>query len=170
MVKYALAGMGILILALIIIVCPVGAFTAKNLDISIQDNTNAIITFGYDLSWYENIAVFSRIADPGTELAKALRVQFRKNVEVTSVTGNYAQFQVENFASRTVNDGTVSLNTPSLSFKNAEKALNKYWFASFISPDFSPDISRVSFPDGYSEEFYNQDQIPSLHHTLGMPA
>ncbi len=170
MTKYFLTGIGILILVLLIVVCPVQAFTAKNLDISIQDNTNAIITFSYDLSWYENIAVFSRIADPGAELAKALRAQFRKNVEVTSVTGNQAQFLVENFATRTVNDGTVSLNTPSLSFKNAEKALNKYWFAPLIRPDFSPEISRVSFPDGYSEEFYNQDFIPSIHHTLGMPA
>ncbi|PKL70590.1 MAG: hypothetical protein CVV30_04360 [Methanomicrobiales archaeon HGW-Methanomicrobiales-1] len=170
MTKYPLAGMGILILVLVIIVCPVQAFSAKNLDISIQDNTNAIITFSYDLSWYESIAVFSRIADPGTELAKALRTQFKKNVEVTSVTGNSAQFQVENFASRAVNDGAVSLNTPSLSFKNADKVLKKYWFASFISPDFSPEITRVSFPDGYSEEFYNRDLIPSVHHTLVMPA
>lgn len=170
MKKYTIAGMGILILVLITIVCPAGAFTAKNLDITIQDNTNAMITFSYDLSWYEKIAVFSRIADPGAELTKTLRIQFRKNVVGTSVTGNSAQFMVENFASRTVKDGAVSLNTPSLSFKNAEKALNKYWFFPLISPDFSPEITRVSFPDGYSEEFYNQDFIPPLHHTLGMPA
>ena len=53
---------------------------------------------------------------------------------------------------------------------NAEKALKKYWFAPLISPDFSPEITRVSFPDGYNEEFYNTDTIPSIRHTVATPA
>ena len=170
MMKYAIPGLGIFILVIILVACPVQAFTAKNLGITIQDNTNAIITFDYDLTWYENIVVFSQIVDPSDELAKALKNQFGKNVEVTSVSGNHAQLLIENFASSTVNDGVVSLNTPSLSFKYAEKVLNKYWFAQFISPDFSPEITRVSFPDGYTEEFYNQDQIPSVRHSIDMPS
>ncbi len=167
--KHAISGMGILILVIILVASPVQAFTAKNLDITVKDNTDAIITFDYDLNWYENIAVFSRIADPATELAKALKGQFGKNVEVTSVSGNRAQFLVEKYASLTQNNGAVSVNTPSLSFKDAENVLNKYWFAQFISPDFSPEITRISFPDGYTEEFYNQDQIPSIHHSINTP-
>jgi hypothetical protein len=170
MMKHALSGMGICILVAVLIACPVQAFTAKNLDITIQDNTDAIITFDYDLSWYENIAVFSRIADPANELAKALTSQFGKKVEVTYVSGNHAQFLVEKFAVLKKNDGVVSLNTPALSFKNAEKVLNNYWFARFISPDFSPEITRVSFPDGYREEFSNQDQIPSVRHVIKTPS
>jgi hypothetical protein len=63
----------------------------------------------------------------------------------------------------------ISLNTPALSFKNAEKVLNKYWFARFISPDFSPEVTRVSFPDGFSELFFNKDQIPSVRHIINTP-
>ena len=170
MMKQTISLMGIIFLVVILVACPVQAFTAKNLDISILDNNDAIITFDYELSWIENIAVFSRIADPSAELAKALRSQFTKNVEVTSVSGNHAQFLVENFASRRVNGGVVTLNTPSLSFKNAEKVINTYWFARFISPDFSPEITRVSFPDGYAREFYNQDQIPYIRHILKTPS
>jgi hypothetical protein len=166
MMKHTITRMGIFFLVVILLACPVQAFSAKNLDIAIQDNADAIITFDYELSWIENMAVFSRIADPSAELAKALQNQFRKNVAVTSVSGNHAEFLVERFATRTENDGGVSLNTPSLSFKNAEKAINKYWFARFISPDFSPEVTRVSFPDGYSMEFYNQDQIPSVRHVV----
>lgn len=164
--KHMISGMGIIILVLVLLVCPGQAFTAKSLDITVQENTDAIITFNYDLSWYENAAVFSRIADPGTELAKALRNQFGKNVAVTSISGNQAQFLVENFASRNVISGETSMKTPSLSFKNAENVLKNYWFAPLISPDFSPEVTRVNFPDGYSEMFYNQDQVPSIHHTI----
>ncbi len=149
------------------VACPAHAFTAKSLDITIQDSTDAIITFDYELSWFESIAVFSRIADPSAELVKALKSEFNKNVEVISVTGNHVQLWVQNYATRKENDGTATLNAPALSFRNAEKALNNYWFAPLISPDFSPEITRVSFPDGYSEEFYNQDQIPSLSHSMG---
>jgi hypothetical protein len=164
--KRVITGVGILILVLILVACPAQAFTAKNLDISIQSNTDATVTFSYDLTWYENIVVFSRIVDPTTELTRALESQFGKNVEVYSVSGNRAQFLVENFASRSVNNGEVSLSTPPLPFRNAQKVLDRYWFAQFVTPDFSPEVTRISFPDGYSEVFYNQDQIPSVSHTM----
>lgn len=165
--KFPISGLSILILVLFVVVCPVQAFTAKNLDIMVQDNADATITFTYELSWFEQAAVFSKIADPATELARALRTQFNKNVEVTSISGNTAQFRVEGFATKKEKDGVVSLISPSLSFKNAEKALKKYWFAPLISPDFSPEVTRVSFPDGYAAEFYNVDTIPSVRHVVG---
>ncbi len=63
-------------------------------------------------------------------------------------------------------NGTVMMKTPALSFADAQKVLNQYRFAPFINPDFSPDITRVSFPDGYSEEFQNQISIPAVSHIL----
>jgi hypothetical protein len=158
--------LGILILMLLVVSCPVQAFTAKNLDITIQDSTDATITFGYDLSWYENVAVFAQIADPNAELVKAIRNLYGKNVEVTSVTGNQVQMRVPQLASRTTDNGMVTLKTPALSLRSAQKALDKYWFARFVNPDFSPEVTTVSFPDGYSEVFYNQDVIPVVSHTL----
>jgi hypothetical protein len=169
MIKPAISRIGILLFVLVLAVSPAQAFTAKNLDIAVQDNQDARITFDYDLTWYESVFVFSKIVDPANELAKELKNQFRKNVVVTSVSGNQAQFLVENFASRKVSDGVISLNTPALSFKNAENVLKKYWFAQFISPDFSPEVTRVSFPDGFSELFYNKDQIPSVRHIIDIP-
>jgi hypothetical protein len=65
-----------------------------------------------------------------------------------------------------VKDSTVTVITPPLSFRGAQRVLNHYCFAPLISMDFSPDITRVSFPDGYTETFYNQDQIPPVSHTL----
>lgn len=158
--------LGVIILVFLLIANPAQAFTAKSLDITVLDSTDATITFAYDLSWYENIAVFSRIADPGNELAKALKSQFNRDVTVTSVSGNSVQLQVPRFASRQEKEGSVMVSTPALSFRSAEAALNRYWFARFINPDFSPEVTRITFPDGSVELFYNQDSIPAIHHVI----
>jgi len=144
----------------------VHAFTAKTLDITVQENTDAVIVFDYELSWFENIAVFMRIADPGTELKKALESSYGKPVLATKSDGGESRFMVQGFASIEERDGTVALITPALSFVDAEKILNQYWFAPLISPDFSPAVTRVNFPDEYTEEFYNQISIPAIRHPL----
>jgi hypothetical protein len=147
-------------------VSPVHAFTAKTLDITVQENTDAVITFDYDLSWFENIAVFMHIADPGTELKKALESSYGKPVLVTKTNGGESRFVVQGFASKETRNGTVTLITPALSFVDAEKILNQYWFAPLINPDFSPAVTRVNFPDDYTEEFNDQISIPAIRHPL----
>jgi hypothetical protein len=149
-----------------LLVCPAQAFTAKSLDITVQDNTDAVITFAYELSWYENAAVFVRIGDPGTELKKALESNFHKPVLVTEAGAGRSQFYVKGFAAKKVNNSTVTLITPAMSFREAEQVLKTYWFAPLISADFSPAVTRVMFPDGYTETFSEQDQIPRVSHVL----
>jgi len=158
---------GILLLVLWFAASPVQAFTAKTLDIAVQDNTDAVITFDYELSWVENIAVFMHIADPGEELKKALESNYKKPVTVMVANGEMSQFMVQGFASVQESDGTVMMKTPALSFVDAQKVLNQYWFAPFINPDFSPGVTHVRFPDGYVEDFSDQISIPAIHHILG---
>jgi hypothetical protein len=166
MIKRGFLVTGVLILIILLAVPPAGAFRATSLDIVVQDNTDAVITFEYELSWFENAAVFARIGDPGTELKKALESNFKKPVQVTESDAGRSQFYVRGFATKKVKNSTVTMATPALSFQKAEEVLNTYWFAPLISPDFSPDTTRVSFPDGYSETFNNQDQIPKISHIL----
>ena len=151
----------------LLILCPAQAFTAKTLVIEVNDTADAIITFDYELSWLENVAVFVRIADPGTELKKALESNFNAPVEVLEAGPGRSQFYVQGFASERVRDGTVTLTTPALSFREAENVLKQYWFAPLINPDFSPDVTRIIFPDGYEQTFNNQDRIPGVSHSLG---
>ena len=80
--------------------------------------------------------------------------------------GGESRFIVQDFALKEERDGTVTLITPALSFADAEKILNQYWFAPLISMDFSPAVTRVNFPDDYTEKFYNQISIPALRHAL----
>lgn len=159
---YLIIGIAVLMLC----ACPAQAFTAKTLDIVVQDNGDATITFDYELSWYENVAVFTRIADPNTELKKALESNYGKSVDVISTTGSQAQVLIHGFASQKATDSGTTMTTPPLSFRSAEKVLDKYWFAPLINVDFSPDITRVVFPDGYVEQYYNQIEIPRVSHSL----
>ena len=160
---YLLLGIGILFL----LACPAQAFTAKTLDISVQDNGDAIITFDYSLSWYENVAVFTHIADPTTELKSAIENNFNAQVDVLGAGTNEARVLVHGFASRSAQGNSVTLTTPALSFQDAERVLKQYWFAPLISVDFSPDVTTVDFPDGFVQTYYNQISIPGVSHTMG---
>ncbi len=165
MIRHTVLVGSLLVIALVLI-CPVQAFTAKSLIIDVKDNSDAIITFDYQLSWFESVAVFVRITDPGTELKKALESNFQKPVQVMEADAGRSQFYVQGFASEETHNGTITLTTPALSFREAEKVLKQYWFAPLINPDFSPDVTRVVFPDGYEQSFYNQDQIPGVSHNV----
>jgi len=158
----------ILIAAFIICltISPANAFTAKNLDISVQADSNATITFDYDLTIFEQFAVFLRIADPAGELKNALESEFNRTVAVTEADGSRVRILVSGFASKHEKDGVVTMRTPSLSFTSAQKILDRYWFAPLIHPDFSPAVTRVSFPDGYSVEYTDQITIPAVTHAI----
>ena len=162
--SYILAGT--LALVIVLLACPAQAFTAKSLDIAVDQNGDAVITFDYELSLAENFAVFMQIADPAAELRKALEGNFGKPVEVIQANNGRAQFVTRGYATVKERDGTVIVKTPALSFENAEKVLKKYWFAPLVSPDFSPSVTRVSFSDGFSQEYLDQLSIPSISHTL----
>ena len=56
------------------------------------------------------------------------------------------------------------MNTPGLSLREGGAVLKQYWFAPLISPDYSADVTRVSFLDGETKMFYDQDQIPGISH------
>jgi hypothetical protein len=156
---------GSLLLIALVLFCPVQAFTARSLVIEVKDNSDAIITFDYQLSWFESMAVFVQITNPGTELKKALESNFHKPVHVMKADAGRSQFYVQGFASEEVHNGTITQTTPALSFREAENVLKQYWFAPLINPDFSPDVTRVVFPDGYEQSFNNLDQIPRVSHS-----
>ncbi len=112
------------------------------------------------------MAVFARIADPGTELKHALEGNYGKTVDVISTSGSEARILVHGFATQTTDGSSVTLNTPALSFESAQNVLNHYWFAPLITVDFSPDITTVDFPDGYVQQDDDQIAIPAISHTL----
>lgn len=144
---------------------PALAFQADSLTISLDQDGNANVAFTYHLSWVEYFAVFLRIADPGTEIRQALEDNLHKPVTVQSAGTDSTYLTVEGFATVEKSDGNITLDTPALSFEAAQKVLESYWFASLISPDFSPTVTKVQFPDGYEETFSDAISIPAVTHT-----
>jgi hypothetical protein len=158
---------GIIGIILILFILPVQAFTADSLEINLQDNGGADIQFGYTLNWIEHIAVYLRIANPADELSRAFENNLQVPVTVEQVNSDLIRVSVSNFAKRSLDkDGGTVLTTPALSFEEAEKVLQQYWFAPLINPDFSPAITTITYPDGYQEKFYKISNIPKTTHTI----
>jgi hypothetical protein len=159
-----------LIISLILLGCaaimPVQAFTADSLSVEILQNGDARITFDYTLELAEQIAVYLKVADPNAELQKAFENNFHLPVNPESVTNTSARFIISSFAPKKEKDGKTLMETPAISFRRAEKVLQTYWFAPLVHPDYSPEITTITYPDGYSETFANQIEIPKTSHLV----
>lgn len=147
-----------------LLVSPVLGFTSDTLEIDIQENGGARVTFTFSLSWFERLAVFFQIADPVEELEKAMESLTVHPVEVEEVTGSSAAFSTDHFAAVEEEPGFRTYSTPELHFPQAGEILRTYWFAPLVQADFSPEVTRVRFPDGTTEVLYGQEIIPPLHH------
>ena len=147
-------------------VMPVQAFTVRSLTMTVAPNGDAQVDIHYDLTLFEEGAIFFRISDPAAELKKAFDTNSKHPVTVIQATGSSARVLIPSFASLNTDGDTTTMVTPSLSFEKAQRVLNQYWFAPLISPDFSPDMTTIIFPDGYRASFYNVLVIPSVPHQL----
>jgi hypothetical protein len=155
------------ILLLLAAAVPVQAFTAENLTISIGPGGNAAITFSYKLNWLEYLTVFIRITDPAAELKKVLEGEFHQPVTIREVTAGRVSLDVPGFAVVQKAGDSTRYTTPELSFAGADQILRQQWFAGLVSPDFSPAITVVRFPDGHEERFADQETIPAIRYVIG---
>ena len=150
----------------LVAVTPVQAFTAKDLTITLDPVGNAEVVMQYQLSVPEYFGVYLQVADPRLELKRALDSSLNKDVTVESFDSSSARISIPSFGSLMNQSGGMKMNTPTMSFAKAQAAVQKYWFAPLISPDFSPETTSIIFPDGYTAGFTNEMTIPSVSHTL----
>ena len=161
--KFSFALVTFCILAAIL---PVQAFTVTSLTIILAKDGDAEVDMQYDLSLIEQSAVFLKIADPAAELKSAFDSHSGEPVTVPEATSTSALVLIPAFADVSSATGKVTMVTPGLSFAKAQQAMDEYWFAPLISPDFSPGITTVIFPDGHKAMYYNTLSLPSVSHTL----
>lgn len=145
---------------------PVEAFTVKSLTMTLAPDGDAQVDMQYDLTLFEEGAIFFRLSDPAAELKKAFDANSKHPVTVTQATGSSARVLIPSFASVSTEANTITMVSPSISFEKAQSVLDKYWFAPLLSPDFSPDLTTIIFPDGYQTNFYNLLVIPSVPHQI----
>ncbi len=149
-------------------VMPVQAFTAKDLTITLSQNGDAQVHMQYDLSWPEQVAVFFKIANPANELKNGLESELKKPVQVLAVTSSSADVIIPAFAYVSKSGETTALVTPAFTFAHVQEAVNRYWFAKLISPNFTPQFVTINFPDGFNATFRNRIAIPTVAHRLSI--
>ena len=162
--KFSFALVTFCILAAAIL--PVQAFTAKSLTITLAPDGDAKLDMQYDLSFIEQSAVFFKIADPAAELKNAFDTHSSEPVTVPEATSSSALVLIPSFADISRTGMKTTMVTPSLSFARAQQVMDGYWFAPLISPDFSPGVTTVIFPDGHKDTYYDALTLPSVSHTL----
>ena len=152
----------LVVLAILALVGPVSAFRAERLDIHVLPGGNADVQFDYSLSWFERVAVFLRVVDPAQQLEQELEAYSGTDVQVQAVTDSSAILHITGYASVTYADGKMIYQTPVLQFHDAKEIARHYWWANIVTVDFRPDITTVTFPDGYSENFAYAAKIPGI--------
>jgi len=162
--KFSFALVTFCILAAAII--PVQGFTAKSLTITLAPDGDAQLDMQYDLSFIEQTAVFFKIADPAAELKCAFDSHSSEPVTVPKAASSSALVLIPAFADVKTGTDNVTMVTPALSFARAQQVMDGYWFAPLISPDFSPGITTVIFPDGHKATYYDELTMPSITHQL----
>ena len=147
-------------------ILPVQAFTAKSLTITLAPDGDAEMNMQYELSFFEQGTVFFQIADPAQELKKAFDTSSPEPVTVLDATSSSAIILIPGFATVSNEGTTTTMITPSVSFEKAQQVMNGYWFAPLVSPDFSPAVTLIRFPDGYRIVYYDVLAVPSISHEM----
>lgn len=142
------------------------AITIDTFNMQISENGDTKMIFEYSLSTLEKIAVFMKIADPSAEIRKKIDESTDREVEVLEVTSGKSSFFIPGFISPESGTGGTTYTTPEIDFSKAEEILAGYWFAPMITIDLSPETTKITFPDGYSELFTNSIRIPSVTHAI----
>jgi len=151
------------VLAAALAAVPAGAFEAKSLDVTVNPSGAADVVMTYQLNWVEQV-VYRAIPAPEYALEAALGALSARKVRVSEAGPDGAAFIVPKFATITHGRDGTEYTTPAVDFTAFDRALHKYWFASLVDPDFSPDAITLTFPDGYQERFDGQAGLPAVTH------
>jgi hypothetical protein len=150
-----------------LMVIPAYAFTANSLDITVNENGDAIATFHYTLEGIIENSIPQSVLEE--ELKKGLTTS-SEPPELKSMDRSGAVLVMKKFADTyEVPTGTEYL-TATLDFKKAEAALQNSALSSVVAADFSPEKIVLTFPDSYQREFSNVDVLPAVSHTVTDPA
>ena len=151
----------------LLLVAPVNAFTADSLSITVAKNGDATAAFTYTLDGVIENAIPESILQE--QLVKGLETS-SDPPQVLSFSKSEADLYLKNFAMVTDVPTGTEYQTASMDFKKAQIALQNSAVSTVISADFSPKVTTVTFPDGYSRQLTSSSVLPSLDHTVIDPA
>ena len=146
---------------------PAHAFTANSLDITVDQNGDALATFRFTLEGFlENSIPQSMLEE---ELKKGLTTS-TEPPELKSMDKSSAVLLMKKFADISDVVSGTEYRTATMDFKKAETALQNSAIGGAVSADFSPERITLTFPDSYRREFFNVDVLPAVFHTVIDPS
>lgn len=158
----------IIIIGLIFLlsVAGVSALSISQITYTVEQDGNGTVDMDYQLNSTEKLQydLITKVLDLKSIGKKELEKALKREVQVQSITPESVQLSVYNMA--TIDSGTIT--TPSFTYVPVESLLEPslYWIIQKFNIDFTPHISKVVFPDGYSESFTDAETIPVIVHQL----
>jgi hypothetical protein len=162
-----------IVYCLMLVVCiffsciPAHAFTANSLDITVEQNGDALATFRFTLEGFLENSIPQSILEE--ELKKGLTTS-TEPPELKSIDKSSAVLLMKKFADTSDVATGTEYRTATMDFKKAEIALQNSALNGAVSADFSPERITLTFPDSYRREFSNVDALPAVFHTVIDPS
>jgi hypothetical protein len=159
-------GMALLLLLGLLASAPATALHATYLDIAIDRNGEATVTFEYTLPWIEQVLAFLGVVNPDRDLGQILSAASGGQVGRLSESDGATIFSVKGFARVTRDPPPPTYTTCAVNLSWGEDGYRSSILAPLLEPDFSPDVTVIRFPDAYSVTFRDQLLVPGITHTI----
>ena len=156
----------LLLLLVILASTPAAAFHARYLDIVVDRDGNATVTFEYNVSWIEGILAYFGAVRPDRDLERIFAATTGGEVGTLSEGAGVTTFSVGRFAGVTETDQESTYDTSPINLSWGQAGYESSILAPLLEPDFSPDVTVIRFPDAYSRTFRDQFLIPNITHTF----
>jgi hypothetical protein len=143
---------------------PAAALHARYLDIVVDREGNATVTFEYNLSFIEKALAFIGAVNPDRDLERIFAAATGGEVETLSAGDRATSFAVKGFAVVTDDARGSTYDTCPINLSWGQAGYESSILAPLLEPDFSPDVTVIRFPDAYSLTFRDQILIPNVTH------
>lgn len=144
--------------AIIFTMYPVQGFVANHIDYYVQENSDAIVTADYSMSWGEQIAIM--VPTVKDQFANIIKSEYGDQASVISMSDTQAKFTIPKYGSTA--DTNKYLQTPCIDFNKIKSRANEYWFMKYMDIDYSPTITTITFYNGYSEKYNDVMFVPAV--------
>ena len=151
------------VLAVAIFAQPVSSFTAESLTVTVDAGGDATAVFLYSLEGIVENSIPESLLEE--ELKKGLTTS-SEPPEVVSFSKSRAILLLPQFALASDTGTGTEYVTASMDFSKAEIALQNSALSYVITADFSPQVTTVTFPDGYEKVYTDSSTLPSISHTV----
>jgi hypothetical protein len=145
---------------------PAAALHARYLDIIVDREGNATVTFEYNLSWIEQALAFFGAVNPDRDLERIFTATTGGEVGTLSAGPGATTFSVTGFAAVTEESPVSTYETCPVNLSWGQAGYESSILAPLLDPDFSPDVTVIRFPDAYSRTFRDLFLIPNVTHSF----